>query len=95
MTLSPFKEVGTAGAGRPADSVLPFNRIRTPMTPFGDMPDGGWPAANDPTRADATPDYDGWGIDSWWTANDWMTWHRTLKARYGLDEANRRFITAW
>ena len=24
-----------------------------------------------------------------------MTWHRSLKAKYGLDEANARFINAW
>jgi hypothetical protein len=69
--------------------------VVTPLTPFGDAPSGGWPAANDPTNADSKPDYDGWGPDSWWTANDWMTWHRSLKAKYGLDDANVRFVNAW
>lgn len=50
---------------------------------------------NDPTKPDSVPDYDGFGYDSQWTAEDWLTWHRALKVKYGPDEANRRFITAW
>jgi hypothetical protein len=90
---SPFLEMGAGSRG--ATSTLGFRRVVTPLTPFGDAPSGGWPAANDPTNADSKPDYDGWGPDSWWTANDWMTWHRSLKARYGLDDANVRFVNAW
>lgn len=90
---SPFLEMGASGRG--ATSTLGFRRVVTPLTPFGDAPSGGWPAANDPTNADSKPDYDGWGPDSWWTSNDWMTWHRSLKARYGLDDANVRFVNAW
>jgi hypothetical protein len=86
-------EMGAGGRG--ATSTLGFRRVVTPLTPFGDAPSGGWPAANDPTNADSKPDYDGWGPDSWWTANDWMTWHRSLKARFGMDDANVRFINAW
>jgi hypothetical protein len=90
---SPFLEMGAGSRG--ATSTLGFRRVVTPLTPFGDAPSGGWPAANDPTNADSKPDYDGWGPDSWWTANDWMTWHRALKARFGLDDANVRFVNAW
>jgi hypothetical protein len=90
---SPFLEMGAGSRG--ATSTLGFRRVVTPLTPFGDAPSGGWPAANDPTNADSKPDYDGWGPDSWWTANDWMTWHRSLKARFGLDDANVRFVNAW
>ena len=90
---SPFLEMGAGSRG--ATSTLGFRRVVTPLTPFGDAPSGGWPAANNPTNADSKPDYDGWGPDSWWTANDWMTWHRSLKARYGLDDANVRFVNAW
>jgi hypothetical protein len=90
---SPFIEMGAGGRG--ATSTLGFNRIRTPLNPFGDAPSGGWKPENSPTNPDATPDYDGIGWDSWWTAQDWLTWHRTLKARFGLDEANSRFINAW
>ena len=90
---SPFLEMGAGSRG--VTSTLGFRRVVTPLTPFGDAPSGGWPAANDPTNADSKPDYDGWGPDSWWTANDWMTWHRSLKARFGLDDANVRFVNAW
>lgn len=90
---SPFIEMGAGSRG--ATSTLGFRRVVTPLTPFGDAPAGGWPAENDPTRPDSTPDYDGWGPDSWWTARDWMTWHGALKSKYGIDEANRKFITAW
>ena len=90
---SPFLEMGAGSRG--VTSTLGFRRVVTPLTPFGDAPSGGWPAANDPTNADSKPDYDGWGPDSWWTANDWMTWHRSLKARFGPDDANVRFVNAW
>jgi hypothetical protein len=90
---SPFMEMGAGGRG--VTSTLGFRRVVTPLNPFGDAPSGGWPAANDPTNADSKPDYDGWGPDSWWTANDWMTWHRSLKARFGLDDANVKFVNAW
>lgn len=90
---SPFIEMGAGGRG--VTSTLGFSRIRTPLNPFGDAPSGGWPPANNPTNADSSPDYDDWGPDSWWTAQDWLTWHRSLKAKYGLDEANARFINAW
>ena len=90
---SPFQEMGAGSRG--ATSTLGFNRIRTPLNPFGDAPSGGFPSENDPTNASSTPDYDNWGPDSWWTAQDWLTWHRSLKTRFGLDEANSRFINAW
>jgi hypothetical protein len=50
---------------------------------------------HDPFDPDASPDYDSWGFDTWWTASEWVTWHKSMKSRYGLDEANRRFIKAW
>lgn len=45
--------------------------------------------------AQSQPDYDGWGIDDYWTCNDWMIWHSRLKAEYGLSTANEKWITAW
>lgn len=90
---SPFIEMGAGSRG--ATSTLGFRRVVTPLTPFGDMPKGGWKPENDPTKATSTPDYDGLGWDSWWTAQDWITWHKALKAQYGIDEANTRFINAW
>lgn len=45
--------------------------------------------------ADSTPVYDGWGWDDYWEAPDWMTWHAAMKKKYGLNEANRRFIKAY
>ena len=41
------------------------------------------------------PDYDSFGIDDYWTCNDWMIWHTRLKAEYGLTTANEMWITAW
>ena len=71
-------------------STLGFRRTRTPLTPFGE-----WPSEHDPTSADATPDYDSWLWDDYWSASDWLRWHRALKERFGLEEANYRFIDAW
>ncbi len=90
---SPFMDLGAGSRG--FTSTLGYNRIVTPLTPFGDMPSGGWKPENDPTKPTSTPDYDEWFPDSWWTAQDWVTWHKALKAKYGLDEANARFINAW
>ena len=45
--------------------------------------------------AESKPDYDDWGWDDYWSANDWLLWHRALKAKYGLTEANIKFLTAW
>lgn len=91
--ISPFIEMGAAPRGM--TSTLGYSRVVTPLTPFGDMPKGGWKPENDPTKPTSTPDYDGWFFDSYWTAQDWVAWHKALKAQYGIDEANRRFIAAW
>lgn len=45
--------------------------------------------------ADSTPDYDEWGPDTYWSCQDWITWHKALKKKYGADEAKRRFGNAW
>ena len=82
---SPFMDLCSGSRG--FTSTLGYSRIVTPLTPFGDAPSGGWSTANDPSNPEATPDYDGWGPDSWWTAQDWLTWHRSLKSKYGLDKA--------
>ena len=90
---SPFLDLGAGARGY--TSTLGFRRVVTPLTPFGNAPSGGWGPEHDPTNADSTPDYDEWGPDSWWTSNDWLTWHKALKAKYGLEQANVKFITAW
>ncbi len=45
--------------------------------------------------ADSSPDYDDWGWDDYWQPQDWIVWHRAMKAKYSLDEANKRFIDAF
>ena len=45
--------------------------------------------------AESSPDYDDWGWDDYWSARDWMTWHRRMKEEYGKEKANIRFLTAW
>tara|TARA_R100000231_G_scaffold112229_2_gene83211 strand:+ start:1222 stop:1671 length:450 start_codon:yes stop_codon:yes gene_type:complete len=45
--------------------------------------------------AQSTPDYDSFGVDDYWTCNDWMIWHTRLKAEYGLTTANEIWMTAW
>jgi hypothetical protein len=51
--------------------------------------------SHNPADPDATPDFDNWGPDTWWKASEWMTWHKSMKSKYSLEEANRRFISAW
>lgn len=55
----------------------------------------GFAPENDPSKASSLPDFDNWGWDDYWKASDWMTWHSALKRAFGLEEANRRFITEW
>ena len=31
----------------------------------------------------SVPDYDEWGIDTSWSCNDWITWHKTLSNHFG------------
>lgn len=45
--------------------------------------------------ADSTPIYDTWGWADYWTADDWIKWHKLMKEKYGLNEANYRFIKAY
>jgi hypothetical protein len=45
--------------------------------------------------ADSQPIIDGWGYDTYWGPNDWISWHKKMKEKFGLDEANHRFIEAY
>jgi len=31
----------------------------------------------------SVPDYDEWGIDEFWSCNDWITWHKRLSEHFG------------
>lgn len=58
-------------------------------------------AANQPTNADAIPLYNDnffkvWNwFDTVWNCNDWMTWHKALKAKYGKETAQNTFLKYW
>jgi hypothetical protein len=54
-----------------------------------------WPTENDPTNPSATPVYDGIGWADYWSAADWITWHRAMKLVWGVNTANRNFVNAW
>lgn len=56
---------------------------------------GAWSGTSDPLKAASVPVLDGWGWADYWTIEDWMTWHNAMKAAFGLEEANRRFISEW
>lgn len=45
--------------------------------------------------ANSTPDYDGWGWDSYWSAEEWVQWHKTLVAAFGKQAANDTWKMAW
>ena len=47
---------------------------------------------SDPT---ATPDFDEWGFDSYWNADDWLTWLVALRDEYGRQIAADKFAAAW
>lgn len=39
------------------------------------------------TTYNTAPDYDEWGLDKSWDCQDWMQWHRLLKAKFGKEKA--------
>lgn len=39
------------------------------------------------TTWDIAPNYDEWGYDTSWNCDDWMTWHKHLKAHFGDERA--------
>lgn len=36
---------------------------------------------------DSVPDYDQWGVDSFWKCEDWITWHKKLAEHFGKETA--------
>lgn len=45
--------------------------------------------------ADSLPDYDDWGIDSYWSKEDWKKWYDLMVAKYGVDKARSTWISAY
>ena len=39
------------------------------------------------TTWNTAPDYDQWGIDTSWSCEDWIQWHRLLLPKFGKDKA--------
>jgi hypothetical protein len=39
------------------------------------------------TTWNIAPNYDQWGWDEWWNCDDWITWHKQLKAHFGEERA--------
>jgi len=35
----------------------------------------------------SVPDYDEWGIDTFWNCNDWINWHKRLSEHFGESTA--------
>jgi hypothetical protein len=35
----------------------------------------------------SVPDYDQWGVDSFWNCEDWITWHKKLLEHFGQQTA--------
>jgi hypothetical protein len=54
-----------------------------------------FPAGHNPQQAADTPDLDDWGSDSWWTWQDWATWHGAMVKAYGKAAADARWIKFW
>lgn len=36
---------------------------------------------------DIVPNYDEWGIDTYWACEHWIQWHKELKKKFGVDRA--------
>ncbi len=40
------------------------------------------------TTWNIVPDYDQWGVDTSWSCDNWVQWHKELKKRFGGEKAN-------
>lgn len=43
----------------------------------------------------STPNLDDWGWDKFWLPNDWINWHKVMKAKKGKAFADTTFLTWW
>ena len=43
----------------------------------------------------STPDLDGWFNDTWWSCEQWITWHKENVKELGQETANQKFIHWW
>lgn len=50
---------------------------------------------HNPMDPNATPDFDEWGWDTYWSRADWLTWLNALNEAYGSQAAAQKFYTAW
>lgn len=56
---------------------------------------------NDPTNPDAYPLYNNNMFKVWnwfntvWSCNDWITYHKSLKSKYGKTKADETFLSFW
>ncbi len=41
------------------------------------------------TTWNTVPDYDKWGVDTWWSCEDWIMWHQELKKHFGSNRARQ------
>lgn len=50
---------------------------------------------NDPYNPNATPDFDEWGPDSYWSMDQWLIWHQSLLEAFGSPTATNIWVEAW
>lgn len=43
----------------------------------------------------SNPDWDKWGPDCAWSANDWITWHKKMVSEFGKDKADTNWANAY
>lgn len=41
------------------------------------------------TTWNIAPDYDEWGVDTWWSCEEWIMWHQELKKHFGSGRARQ------
>lgn len=47
------------------------------------------------TTWNIVPNYDEWGNDTYWSCDDWIQWHKLLKAHFGEEKARYIWTTAY
>lgn len=45
--------------------------------------------------AQSAPDYDKWGPDCAWSADNWITWHKLMVADHGKEAADSHWVAAY
>ena len=72
-----------------------YGTVRRLSAMAGTINTTAWGSSQSPNNPDAEPVLDGWGWGDYWSAPQWVIWHKANAAKYGVSKANDKFVAAW